>query len=108
MLDLPHVVHVTRETEVKIVMFGHYDYRLIFLRLLELIQRLSSPSASQPVSSLLSVEFVVRGVEIRYGDCGCVLSECEVILSERLSELNMAEMFGLRAVVVLSPLSTSL
>jgi hypothetical protein len=81
---------------------------LIFLRLLELIQRLSSPSASQPVSSLLSFEFVIRGVEIRHGDCGCLLSDCEVILSEKLSELNMAGMFGLRAVVVLSLLSTSL
>jgi hypothetical protein len=105
---LPHIVHVVREIEVKIVMFGHYDYRFIFLRLLELIQRLSSPSASPPVSSLLSVEFVVRGVEIRYGDCGCLRSDCEVILSEKLSELNMAGMFGLRAVVVLSLLSTSL
>ena len=81
---------------------------LIFLRLLELIQRLSSPSASQPVSSLLSVEFVVRGVEIRFGDYCGVLSDCEVILSGKLSELNMAGMFGLQAVVALSLLSTSL
>jgi hypothetical protein len=81
---------------------------LIFLRLLELIQQLSSPSASQPVSSLLSVEFVVRGVEIRFGDYGSVLSDCEVILSEKLSELNMAGMFGLQAVVALSLLSTNL
>ena len=51
---------------------------------------------------------LVHGVEIRYGDYACLLSECEVIRSGRLSELNMAGMFGLLAVVVLSPLSISL
>jgi hypothetical protein len=29
-LDLPHVVHVVREIEVKIVMFEHYDYLFDF------------------------------------------------------------------------------
>jgi hypothetical protein len=35
----------------------------------------------------------------------CLPSECEVNLFERLHELNMAGMFGLLAVVVLSLLS---
>jgi hypothetical protein len=32
-LDSPHVGHVVRETDDKIVVFGHYDYRLIYQNL---------------------------------------------------------------------------
>ena len=45
-LDLTHVGHLVRETEGKVIVFGHYEYRFDFSSITYTYATLSSASAS--------------------------------------------------------------